>query len=200
MLHIRGKKNRSQGFTLVELLIAMGVGTVVLAALSNVLIMQNESHSVQEQVAEMQQNGRAAIEMICRELRQAGCDPGGSATTAGIATAGSNSITFRQDLNGDGDTSDADESITYSLYTESGVQKLGRDTGSGNVAVAENIDSLSFSYWDGSGVVTATLANIREIRIVAVSETAEPDPNYTVNGGYRTYTLTSRVTPRNLAL
>lgn len=199
MFHIE-KKDWSKGFSLIELLIAMAVGTMVIAALSNVFVMQRKSQSVQEQVAEMQQNARAGIEMMSRDLRIAGYDPGGSATTAGIAAAASSSVTFRQDLDGNGDTSGTDESITYSLYTESGIQKIGRNTGSGNVSVAENIQGLSFTYYDASGAVTATLASIREIRFTVTSQTGKPDPNYALNGGYRTCTLSSRVIPRNLAL
>jgi hypothetical protein len=41
--------------------------------------------------------------------------------------------------------------------------------------------------------------DIRQIKITITARTAKPDPDYTANGGYRTYTLTSYLTPRNLA-
>jgi len=65
--------------------------------------------------------------------------------------------------------------------------------------VAEYIKALTFNYYDATGAVTATLANIRKIKITVTARTALPDPEYTANGGYRTITLTSQVTPRNLA-
>jgi len=53
---------------------------------------------------------------------------------------------------------------------------------------------------DGAGTSTTTTANIRQIRITITARTATPDPRYSANGGYRTYRLTSLVTPKNLAL
>jgi hypothetical protein len=43
-------------------------------------------------------------------------------------------------------------------------------------------------------------ANIRQVSISITARTAKPDPNYTSNGGYRTYTVTATITPPNLAL
>ncbi|MEW5948773.1 MAG: prepilin-type N-terminal cleavage/methylation domain-containing protein [Thermodesulfobacteriota bacterium] len=193
------------GFSLVELLIAIAISGIVLSAVSSLFIMQNKSYSVQEQVAEMQQNARAAMDIMTREIRTAGCDPTGSAN-AGIVSAASDSINFTQDItddagtgNPDGDTADANENITYSLYTSSGIQKIGRDTGGGNQPVAENIQALTFAYYDSAGNTTAVPADIRQIELTITARTANPDPDYTTNGGYRTCTLTSLITPRNLA-
>jgi hypothetical protein len=63
----------------------------------------------------------------------------------------------------------------------------------------EDIDVFTFQYLDESGTATTTSANIRQIQITITSRTAKSDPNYTSNGGYRTFTLTSLITPRNLA-
>jgi hypothetical protein len=61
------------------------------------------------------------------------------------------------------------------------------------------LDILSFNYLDANGNTAATLQSIREIQINIRVKTAQSDPSYTANGGFRTYTLTSMVTPRNLA-
>jgi type IV pilus assembly protein PilW len=185
------------------LLIAIAISGIVLGAVSSLFIMQNKSYSVQEQVAEMQQNARAAMDIMTREIRTAGCDPAGTAS-AGILSAASDSITLTQDIDGDGHTYDPDtgtwdtnERITYSLYTSDGIQKIGRATGAGNnQPVAEDIQALTFAYYDSNGSETAVLANIRQVKLTITARTAKPDPD---SGSYRNRTLSTLITPRNLA-
>ena len=66
---------KERGFTLIELLIGMLVGLIVLGALASTFIIQSKSYDVQEQLAEMVQTARAAMDMISREVRMAGYDP-----------------------------------------------------------------------------------------------------------------------------
>ena len=204
-------KNKENGFTLIELLIAMTIGLIILTALSSTFLMQRKIYDVQEQIVEMVQTARAAMDMMTREIRMAGYDPSGLAN-AGIVNVTSNSINFTLDTTDnaetgppDGDTGDANEDITYSLYTEDGILKLGRKSkvGASNQPVAEHVQSLEFQYWDKDGVLLATpvpAADVRRIEVVIKVRTAKPDFGYTPNSGYRTYTLTSFITPRNLYL
>ena len=205
-LHLSSERDR--GFTLIELLIAMGVGLALLGAMYGVFTVHNKTFGTQEQIAEMQQNARAAMDVMTREIRMAGHDPTGSAG-AGIVSAASDSINFTLDITStsgtdaaDGDTADPNENITYSLYTADGIQKLGRKstTTATNQPVAEHVQSLAFQYRDASGATTTTVANVRRIQVAITVRTTRPDPDYTPNGGYRTYTLTSIITPRNLGL
>ncbi|GAI93400.1 unnamed protein product, partial [marine sediment metagenome] len=64
----------------------------------------------------------------------------------------------------------------------------------------EHVQSLTFQYEDADGNPPATAADVRRIEVTITIRTAKPDPDYTLNGGYRTYTLTSVITPRNLGL
>ncbi|MDI6776857.1 MAG: prepilin-type N-terminal cleavage/methylation domain-containing protein [Syntrophales bacterium] len=202
-IRLKGNQDRTYGFSLVELLIAMAVGLVVLGAMYSVFTIQNKTFGNQEEVVEMQQNARAAMDMMTREIRMAGYNPSGLADSK-IVSAASNSINFTLDITDDagtgppdGDTGDSNENITYSLYTADGIQKLGRKSKAGatNQPVAEHVQSLEFQYWPN-----ATPINIRRIQIKITLRTSKPDPAYTANDGYRTYTLTSSVAPRNLGL
>jgi len=60
------------GFTLVELLVAIALGLVILAGLYQTFRTQHDSYIVQDQVAAMQQNLRAAMYLITRDLQMAG--------------------------------------------------------------------------------------------------------------------------------
>jgi len=175
--------NNKKAFTLIELLVALAISGVVMAGIYSAYYSQQKSYITQEQVAAMQQNLRAAMYIMPREIRMAGCDPTENAG-AEIKTAGANSINFTEDIDGDG-TISSNEDITYSLYTADGIQKLGRDTGAGNQPVAENIDALDFVYLDANGATTATLANIRSVQITLVARTGRGDPGYTNNTVYR---------------
>lgn len=229
-------KNRESGFTLVELLIAMTIGLIILTALSSTFLMQRKIYDVQEQIVEMVQTARAAVDMMTREIRMAGYDPTGAGGIGFVNNADdrydtdANSIHFTMDIGDgidndgdgrvdepdetvcDGNTNDPNEDINYYLYTADGIQKIGRRTGGAGSPqpVAENITGLSFSYRfadGGTGIPDETdgddtndLDDIRSVQFSITARTSKPDSNYSANGGYRTHTLTSFITPRNLGL
>ncbi|MDD5713065.1 MAG: prepilin-type N-terminal cleavage/methylation domain-containing protein, partial [Smithellaceae bacterium] len=190
---------RGAGFTLIELIIAMVVGLVVLAAMFAIYSVQNRELRNEDSVVEMRQNGRAAMAMMIREITMAGYDITGTAN-AGITAASANSMSFTSDLNGNGATTDADETVTYTLCTINGVQSLGRAADGGSVqSVADNIQSLNFSYFDDHGVeLSRPVAAPSQIHHILISLTATTDRVNPDTGRRGTYTLTTQVAPRNL--
>jgi type IV pilus assembly protein PilW len=60
------------GFTIIELLIAIALGMVILAGLFRTFKVQHDSYVIQDQVSAMQQNLRAAMHFITRDLQMAG--------------------------------------------------------------------------------------------------------------------------------
>jgi type IV pilus assembly protein PilW len=199
---VPGISGRANGFSLVELLVATAIGLVVLGAMYSVFTMQNKTFSKQEQIVEMHQNARAAMDMMSREIRMAGYDPvevnfdsNPSNNFSGV-TANSSQLQIQADLDGNGAIDAASkENIVYAF--DAGNKKITRNIGAGAQSFAENVDSFTFAYLDGSGNVTAALTSVRQIRITITGRTAKPDPAYTANGGYRTYALTSVVALRN---
>ena len=195
-------RDTQRGFTLIELLIAMTMSLVVLAGVVSVFVNQRKIYSVREHVAEMQQNARAGMYFMVRELTMAGYDPT-ETSGAAIVAAAATTLQVSMDLNGDGDTADSDEHVTYALYDAEGDgdQDLGRDAGGGSQLVAENIVTLAFAYTLADETTTATPADLSQIRSIDVSltaRTATPDPQHATNSGYRTKTLTTTIQVRNL--
>jgi len=184
-----------RGFTLIELLIAMAVGLVLLGAMYGVFTMHNKTFGTQEQIAEMQQSARAAMDMMTREIRMAGYNPTGI-TFDGI-TYSTSQLQVKADLDGNG-TIAGQENIIYKY--DSANYQVTRNIGSGDQPLMENVQPFTFDYLDSDGKATATTSDIRQVRITITARTARPDPDYTSNGGYRRYTLTSVITPRNLGL
>jgi prepilin-type N-terminal cleavage/methylation domain-containing protein len=62
----------SCGITLIEILIALAISAILIAALYRMFIRQQKTYSTQDQVADMQQNVRIAINQMTREIRMAG--------------------------------------------------------------------------------------------------------------------------------
>jgi len=193
------KYKKEHGFTIVELLVAMAIAATVMGAIFTVYRSQQKSYITQEQVAVMHQNVRAAMYHLEREIRMAGCDPTGIAG-AGIVTANEGLIRFTEDIRGkyitnppDGDTGDPNEDITYTLADTDGDgdTDLVRNTGGGNMLVAENISRLSFQYLDEDGNTTGTLSAIRFVQITLTGTTIDKGNDST---------LTTRIQCRNLGM
>ena len=180
-------RGSNQGFTLVELMIAMVVSLLALAAIYSTFQAQHRSYQVQSETADMQQNIRTAIYYMQREIRMAGSNPFStiSIPAFGITAAGASSITFTEDVRGaaagvppvpgppDGDVTDPDENITYSL-NGTDLQRTDNVTGVSQT-VAQNIDWLDFVYFDVNSNATpfpvANLSQIRSVQITIVART-----------------------------
>lgn len=195
------------GFTLVEMMIAVAISGILMIAIYAVYVTQQKSYVVQEQVAETQENLRAAMFRLLSEIRQAGCDPTQKAD-AGILQATATSVQFTADIRSnpgapnvneaDGDTGDANENVIFGMsavndangngIADGGVAggdwsvpgQLGRDTGAGLQAVAELIDAVEFNYILADGTSTlapAVLSDIRAVQVSLLARGARPDPD-----------------------
>ena len=269
LFKVRGDRGgiRRNGLTLIELLIALVLSSILIAALYRMFISQQKTYGTQEQVADMQQNVRIAIGQMTREIRMAGY--GGNILAifgdingfTNIITPAENSITiiladqagvlkqsvtkglnqlkvtnasvFNTDkkkylcLNGlnnyliQGIATDtitlttplsedhvANESvylikaITYSLGISGGKPALRRNenTGGGAQPVAENIESLRFTYFDKNGIVTSNPPDIRMVNVAVTAKTNRADPEYMGGDGYRRRILSSHIYVRNMGL
>jgi type IV pilus assembly protein PilW len=189
------RRRREGGFTLINLLVSMGISGIALSAVTTTFVSQSQSYDAQEQIVEMQQNARAAMDIMTREIRMAGYSPTG-ASLVGVHYH-SDKIHIRADITGDGDINDPNEDIKYSY--DSANLRIERDAEAGIQPFADNIQAFTMAYFDNNGNATTNSAVIRQIQITITARTAEIDRNYPFNGGYQTYSLTSLVTPRNLA-
>lgn len=63
---------KQAGLTLLELMISMSLGLLLMAGIGTIYVGSNQTYRVQEENARIQENGRYALEIIGRSLRQAG--------------------------------------------------------------------------------------------------------------------------------
>lgn len=176
-----------KGFTLVELMVTLVLTSIAAVGIYRGYLSYLTSYDVQEQVVEMQQNLRVAMNRMVKEFRMGGYDPTG-AGVGGFDPDGTDSgteISFTMDLNEDGVIGTGDrEKITY-RYDDSD-NSLDRRVDDGNfISVIHNVDALDFQYLQGDGTTEASSAEeIRVIQISLVVCTTNEDYSYTNNDTY----------------
>lgn len=67
-------RRHQHGLTLIELLVAMGLGLILVVGIGTVYLGSRQTYRMQEANARVQETGRFALEVIGRSLRQAGAD------------------------------------------------------------------------------------------------------------------------------
>jgi len=192
------------GFTLVELLVAIAIGGVLLTATYELLNTNSKLYYSKENTMIMTQDLRASTDFLIREIRMAGCNPTGASGIGFQNDTSATSIHFTIDIDGDGATTGTNEDIEYLIYSQNGIQSLGRRTGGAVGLVAEYITSLTFNYFDSTGaeftsfpLSTTDLGNIYAVNISITAETPQTDA---ITHAKKTDSLATRVRIRNAGL
>lgn len=199
--------NGAAGFTMVELMIALMLTGFVVAMISSAYFTQNASSREQQMIGEMQQNMRAAMFFMERDLMMAGydADVDDTAVNPTFTNAQSNTVTFEYNADDDGvdndgvdgvDNPDEVETITYRLFDSAADADLLNDDlqrqGGGN-AIAGNIDFLEFLYTQADGTQSTAVtgqANLNRIVSVGVSMVIRTEDE-THRSQQRSYTMLS---------
>jgi len=117
------KKVTDQGFTMIELLVAMAITIVVMAAIFMTFKSQQDSYVVQDQVTRMQQNLRGAMYVMTRDIQMAGFFTNFDTGT---------NTTDWDNLDDDDDTSTGTEAIRPLVYGSDNVTATGDDIQDGS--------------------------------------------------------------------
>jgi type IV pilus assembly protein PilW len=179
MKYLKTSKS-SFGFTLIEVIVTLAISGIIMTGVYTAFKAQQDSYLAQEQVAEMQQNLRASIDYMVRNLRMAGFDPAQSDNFSitdvrsrdlnnGLDVNGNPAITFEIDLDENG-TLDTNETFSYSLYEypvgtpadQDGIVDLSFDQGGGRQLLGESIIAMgmAYSYVDAGGDVVTDGGNV----------------------------------------
>lgn len=143
------------GFTLIEIMVSMVISSLVIAGVYGVYTIQQRSYTVQEQVSEMQQRIRAAVDFMSREMRMAGYnppepyDPGDKCAGASISIADVQRFEFSYcevEKNGKSYSPHFIEN-DYTFYNANISLLRKRDGSSGDrKPIAEGVEAIEFRY------------------------------------------------------
>ncbi len=106
------RKHPEQGFTLIELMVAMAITLVVMGAIFMTFKSQQDSYVIQDQVTRMQQNLRGAMYVMTHDIQMAGYYTNFDSGTC---------TTDWDDLDDDNDTSTGTESVRPLIYGDENV-------------------------------------------------------------------------------
>ena len=161
MNQMRATLRDQRGFTLTELLVVAAVLGLILAAVVIVQQRGQEAYLFGSHRVEVQQNNRAALELIVRELRSA---------TSVTAIPSATNLTF------------VDENGNPTQYQTSGtilnrtVTVAGTPTTTPLIGGVQTLNLTYYSDWNGAtntGTTTTTPASVRLIRVQLVTGTED---------------------------
>lgn len=183
---------KERGVTLIELLVTLVICSIVVAGIYRVFIAQSKAYTVQDQVAEVQQTVRSAMDILLRDLRMAGYDDDSPISPIAITTpivypVADSSITVSYAYYDSGTASYQRHTVQY--WRDAPTSRLYRQLTVNDVAqpqeiLLENVDAFNLSYGadeneDGAmdvdkGWVSA--ANVGALKVVAVTVTITGRP------------------------
>jgi type IV pilus assembly protein PilW len=180
----------ANGFTLVELLVAMFLTFIAAVGMYKMLVAYNASSEIMDQLVELQQNCRIAMGRMTDEIRMAAYDPTTTSPAKISPASNATRFIFSMDLNEDGDVLDPDENIIYSLadLDGDGVNDLVRNdiNGGGAQQVITNVSALEFLYVDEDGNPVAAGPFTSSVEIAMVVKTTNEDYRIIDNFNYQT--------------
>lgn len=166
-----------QGFTMVEVLVAMAILTVVMAGMLSFLFGTSRNWQSSQDTADALDNARIGINRMTREIRQ----------SSNITTAQTDSVTFVANF-GSGD-----ETITYSFVPGDGADagKVWRasSVSDSDSVLIDNVDNVTFSYYgsdyrcDTSNDGNITLTELQSCSSEPLSKIARVDINLQLRSG-----------------
>jgi type IV pilus assembly protein PilW len=210
---------KQKGITLIELLVALVICAMVIGGIYRVFIAQSKAYTVQDQVIEVQQNVRSAMEILLRDLRMAGYDDDNIASTITINTP----IVYP--------VMDSSITVSYEYFDTTAAQyqrhtvQYWRDAPSSTLfrqininppdvtttePLLENVDALNFTYgvdqnedgaMDDQNWISAANVGIMKVVAVRMTLTGRPEKVNAEDDRFKMVTprtLVTAVTLRNL--
>jgi prepilin-type N-terminal cleavage/methylation domain-containing protein len=214
--------SRQDGFTLVELMVAMSIFLLILVGIFQVFDPSRNAYQVSTRKLDVQQNARVAMDRMARQLRMTGYFPENLVPNPVNPLSNSIQVATDSAISVAGDLDEVGTSSAYTFCFNSGLRRVsgtigaaGSYTCAGGQLMAESVTALSFAYFDsannpvpsppgapfnldaqglGAAPSFASVAQRSIVRRIVITVTAQEN---VPSQGTQTYTLTSDVRIRN---
>jgi prepilin-type N-terminal cleavage/methylation domain-containing protein len=185
---------KTQGYTLIELLIALIATGIIATAGFQFYVKMHNSTMAQEEISDMQQSSRASLERISKSIRMAGFKIG---SHPAYRINGESLYVFAS-------ISQPVDTILYFLADYDNTELVGVDSLDASVRPRK----LMIQVNSGAAEVFADNIHSMHFRVINpttlyVALTVQPsksDESFASNEGYRMYTANERVKMRNLGI
>ena len=174
------RSNNQAGFSLLEVIIAMGITITIMTLASTLLAASFRVRSREDRKSDAVADVQRALNIMTREISNAGLKlPSGlpAVSTNGVVTDDSDNQSFRfvSNLNGmpdaangyfeDTDVDDMDEDIKFLMYVDAAIGqryivRYERNGANQTTVLANRIDSLIFRYYDEKVTYDTTVTTV----------------------------------------
>lgn len=200
---------RIRGFSLLEILIVLAIFSFIVGGIFTTLDQSQVRYQFEQEVAEVQQSARNAIDIMEREIRLAGfpkasyysstqnwTGANSNRVAQGFITIAASNLVFEADIEEDGIVERVDYNFANGTLSRSAADKLagGGAPASDYKVLAENVTALTFTYRDADHAATAAVAQVRSVGISISMRTPNVDP---ASRQPRTITAQSEASVRN---
>jgi prepilin-type N-terminal cleavage/methylation domain-containing protein len=174
-------KNKNQGFTLIEILVAMGIFMIVFALGADFITTGFRATTFQAEQETAVQDARRAMDIMTKEIRGANQSAQGSYPIANMDT---DMLEFYSDVEYD----EAMDKVKYFL-DGTALKKVVTQPGpfsdydqpGATTTIAQYVNNQSepiFTYYDGNYAITDAINNVRLVKItLKINVTPERAPN-----------------------
>lgn len=169
----RNKISRQAGFTLVEIIITIVIIGIIASIAANIILQGARIYSTEDSRSNVHYQARLAVERMAREIRMI---RSASATDITTGTMSATNLQF-YDVN--------NNNIQFQRTGASAPYTITRN----GIILANNVQSMTLSYWQLNGTTAVTAATITSLWFVDIS--------VTVQQGTETLQVQTRVHPMN---
>lgn len=188
-------RHHQAGFTLVELIVAVVMLTIILAAVFQLFKEHNFMAAKQEETTRMQQDLLSILTLISEDIRMCGYSPNGG--SFGFSNANATTLICTKDADGDGALdANANETAGYRFIDGNDTMQWYDPTTDTWINISEDIANVQFTYYDSNGIATNIIDNVRSVETTITAMTSDARENMLINNR----SMATRTTCRNIGM